>query len=155
VLPASDCPEAMHRVRPVRRGRRANRALNPQHRRVRRSRPGAQVARIAIVCVVVSAIGFCLRLGITTTSADVRQASVTSWTSADRQQACIARLIETRLPRGAPVYDGNNEDYASQELIELSTLWVVPQPTPATATWVLSIEPGPACNGETLGLRHP
>jgi hypothetical protein len=129
--------------------------MSPQHRRARRGTRSARVVRIVITCVAVASVALCVRSGATATVSDVRQTSVSSWTVADRQQACLARLIETRLPRGTPVYIGSSQGFASQELIELSTLWVVPQPTTASATWVLSLVPGEDCSGETVRLRHP
>jgi hypothetical protein len=86
-----------------------------------------------------------------------------------RQEECIYHAIRSQVPQGAAVYiglvptslkhaPGPAEQWTlwdETRLTELSTLWVVPKPTPASAQWTLALvhEPG-HCAGLALEARR-
>jgi hypothetical protein len=102
-----------------------------------------QAARRIGCAVIVSAagvaLGFSVHHGLQTTTAFLRPGSIRSAVVADRREDCIYRAIRAELPRGAAVYI--NDPVHVQRLAELSTLWAVPQVSPATARWTISLVP--------------
>jgi hypothetical protein len=118
--------------------------------------PGARqvVRRIgyaAIALVAAVTLGLSVNHALRAT-ADVENPSWTrAATAAYRQEECIYRAIRTQLPQGATVYISAPASSwrNAPRLVELSTLWAVPQPTAATAQWTLTLVPEP---GHCLGL---
>jgi hypothetical protein len=106
----------------------------------------------AIACAAAVTVGLSVRhevLAAATTSE-----SVSGTTAAYQQEECIYHAIRREVPQGATVYI--SAPAASwrnaPRLVELSTLWAVPQPTPATARWTLTLVPERGhCSG--LALR--
>jgi hypothetical protein len=92
-----------------------------------------------IVSAAGVALGFSVHHGLQTTTAFLRPGSIRRAVVADRQEECIYRAIRSELPKGAAVYI--NDPVHVQRLAELSTLWAVPQPSPATARWTISLVP--------------
>jgi hypothetical protein len=125
-----------------------------------------QVARRVGCAVIVSAagvaLGFSVHHGLQTTTAFLRPKSIRSAVVADQREDCIYRAIRSELPKGAAVYI--DDPVHVQRLAELSTLWAVPQVSPATARWTISLVPssslGPGsdarsrCFGLTLEVRR-
>jgi len=139
--------------------------------RVAEDGPSVSAARLHVArrigcAVIVSAagvaLGFSVHHGLQTTAAFLRPGSIRSAVVADRREDCIYRAIRSDLPRGAAVYI--NDPVHVQRLSELSTLWAVPQVSPATARWAISLVPsssaGPGsdarsrCYGLALEVRR-
>lgn len=134
-------------------------------RRVAEDGPSVSAARRRVVkrvgcAVIVSAAGVTLGLsvhdGLRATAAFLRPAAIRRAVVTDRQAECIYRAIRSELPKGATVYI--NDPVHVQRLAEWSTLWAVPQPSPATARWIISLgsgSPGPRhCYGLVLQVRR-
>jgi hypothetical protein len=123
---------------------------------------GKRVGCALIVSAAGVALGFSVHHGLQTTTAILRPGSIRSAVVADRREECIYRAIRSDLPRGAAVYI--NDPVHVQRLSELSTLWAVPQVSPATARWTISLVPssslGPGsdarsrCYGLALEVRR-
>jgi hypothetical protein len=121
-----------------------------------------RISCAVIVAAAGVALGFSVHHGLQTSSAFLRPASIRSAVVADRREDCIYRAIRSELPRGAAVYI--NDPVHVQRLTELSTLWAVPQVSPATARWAISLVPssslGPGsdarsrCYGLALEVRR-
>jgi hypothetical protein len=125
-----------------------------------------QVARRIGCAVIVSAagvaLGFSVHHGLQTTTAFLRPRSIRQAVVADQREDCIYRAIRSELPRGAAVYV--DDPVHVQRLTELSTLWAVPQVSPATARWTIALVPssslGPGsdarsrCYGLALEVRR-
>jgi len=124
-------------------------------------------ARRRIGCAVIAAaagvtLGLSIHHGLQTTTALLRPQAIRSAVVADRREQCIYRAIRQDLPKGAAVYI--NDPVHVQRLAELSTLWAVPQVSPATARWTISLVPssslGPGsdarsrCYGLALEVRR-
>jgi hypothetical protein len=115
-----------------------------------------------IVSAAGVALGFSVHHGLQTTTAFLRPGSIRSAVVADQREDCIYRAIRSELPRGAAVYI--NDPVHVQRLSELSTLWAVPQVSPATARWTISLVPSSSlapgsdarsrCYGLALEVRH-
>jgi hypothetical protein len=129
---------------------------------------GRRMAEIVkrIGCAVIASaaavtLGLSVHHDVQATAAVLSPASVRHATTADRQEECIYHAIRSGLPRGAAVYinDPVVQWGNFQRLAELSTLWAVPQPSPATARWTLSLvrrtslAPG-YCSGLALQIRR-
>jgi hypothetical protein len=104
-----------------------------------RRRVGKRIGCALIVSAAGVALGFSVHHGLQTTTAILRPESIRSAVVADRREDCIYRAIRSDLPRGAAVYI--NDPVHVQRLSELSTLWAVPQVSPATARWTISLVP--------------
>lgn len=131
------------------------------------ARPGSvraasrQVAkRVGCAMIVLAAgvaLGLSVRHGLQTAAAILRPASIRAAVVADRQEECIYRAIRSELPEGAAVYIDDDPDHV-QRLAELSTPWAVPQASPGTARWTISlvpgssVSPGSAVPGDCFGL---
>jgi len=116
--------------------------------------------------VIATAAGVTLGLSahhdLQTTTALLRPRAIRSSVVADRQEECVYRAIRSDLPKGAAVYI--DDPVHIQRLAELSTLWAVPQVSPATARWTISLVPssslGPGsrvrsrCYGLALEVRR-
>jgi hypothetical protein len=121
-----------------------------------------RISCAVIVAAAGVALGFSVHHGLQTTSAFLRPGSIRSAVVADQREECIYRAIRSELPRGAAVYI--NDPVHVQRLSELSTLWAVPQVSPATARWTISLVPssslGPGsdarsrCYGLALEVRR-
>ena len=115
-----------------------------------------------IVSAAAVALGLSVHHGLQTTTAFLRPGSIRSAVVADQREDCIYRAIRSELPRGAAVYV--SDPVHVQRLTELSTLWAVPQVSPATARWAISLVPssslGPGsgarsrCYGLALEVRR-
>ena len=99
-----------------------------------------------IGCAVIASaaavtLGLSVHHDVQTTAAVLSPASIKHATAADQQEECIYHAIRSELPSGAAVYinDPVVQWGNFQRLAELSTLWAVPQPSPATAQWTLSL----------------
>ncbi len=122
-----------------------------------RRRAGKRIGCVGIVCAAAVTLGLSVDHGLQATAAFLRPASVRQATAAYRQEECIYHAIRRELPQGATVYI--SAPAASwrnaPRLVELSTLWAVPQLTPATARWTLTLVPEPGhCSGLALEARR-
>jgi len=109
--------------------------------------------RIGCAAIIVAAavpLGLSVHHELQATAAFLRPASVERAAVADRQEECIYRTIRSDLPRGAAVYI--DDPVHVQRLAELSTLWAVPQPGPATAQWTISLARDFHRPGDCFGL---
>jgi hypothetical protein len=119
-----------------------------------------------IGCAVIASaaavtLGLSVHHDVQATAEVLSPASIKHATAADRQEECIYHAIRSELPRGAAVYinDPVVQWGNFQRLAELSVLWAVPQPSPATARWTLSLvrrtsrAPG-NCSGRALQIRR-
>lgn len=111
---------------------------------------GRPIGCAVIVAAAGVTLGFSVHHGLQTTTALLRPGSVRGAVVADRQEECIYRAIRSELPKGATVYI--NDPVHLQRLAELSTLWAVPQPSPATARWTISLVPGSPVPSHCFGL---
>jgi hypothetical protein len=111
---------------------------------------GKRIGGTAIVFAAAVTLGLSVHHGLQTTAALRRPASVRRATVADQQEECIYRAIRSELPKGAAVYI--SDPVHVQLLAELSTLWAVPQPSPVTARWTISLVRGSHLPGDCLGL---
>jgi hypothetical protein len=122
------------------------------------------VKRIGCAVIVSAAavtLGLSVHHDLQTTAEVLSPASIKDATAADRQEECIYHAIRSELPQGAAVYVNDPVVHWRnfQRLAELSTLWAVPQPSPATARWTvslvrkLSLVPG-HCSGLALEVRR-
>jgi hypothetical protein len=98
----------------------------------------------AIAFAAAVTLGLSVHHELQTTAEVLSPASIKYATAADRQEECIYHAIRSELPRGAAVYisDPVVQWQNFQRLAELSTLWAVPQPSPATARWTIALVPG-------------
>lgn len=123
--------------------------------------------RIGCAVIVLAAgvaLGLSVHHGLQTTAMLVQPAAVRGWAVEDRQEECLYRAIRSELPKGAAIYISDPYWVHVQRLAELSTLWAVPQPSPATARWtvslvtVSSVGPGASapshCSGLALKVRR-
>ena len=127
-----------------------------------RRRVAKRIGCAVIVSAAGVALGSSVHHGLQATTAFLRPASIRSAVLADRQEACIYRAIRSELPKGATVYI--NDPVHVQRLAELSTLWAVPQASPVTARWTISLVPRtspvpgspvpPYCHGLVLEVRR-
>jgi hypothetical protein len=120
----------------------------------------------AIAFAAAVTLGLSVHYEVQTTTAFLRPGSIRRAVVADRQEECIYRAIRSELPRGAAVYISDPVVHWTnfQRLAELSTLWAVPQVSPATARWTISLVPsssaGPGsgarsrCYGLALEVRR-
>lgn len=118
---------------------------------------GRQVAK-RIGCAVIAStasvgLGLSVLHGLRTSAGFLRPASVRAAAVADKQEECIYRAIRAELPRGATVYI--NDPVHVQRLAELSTLWVVPQASRATAGWTISLVPVSSLGPGSLAPGSP
>jgi hypothetical protein len=102
-----------------------------------RRRLGKRVACAVIAAAAGVTLGLSVHHGLQTTAALLRRGAIRSAVIADRQEECIYRAIRSELPKGAAVYI--NDPVHIQRLAELSTLWAVPQASPATARWTIAL----------------
>jgi hypothetical protein len=120
-------------------------------------RRARRVGCVVIVAAAGVALGFSVNHGLQTTAVFLRSTTVRTADVADQQEECIYHAIRSKLPKGATVYI--NDPVHVQRLAELSTLWAVPQPRPATAQWTISLVPvtsvasGPAADRLCYGFE--
>jgi hypothetical protein len=113
---------------------------------------GRRIGCAVIVSAAGVTLGFGVHHGLQTTIALLRPASIRRAVVADRQEECIYRAIRSEVPRGAAVYI--DDPVHVQRLAELSTLWAVPQASPATARWTISLVPGSSLGPGSRVPRH-
>ncbi len=106
-----------------------------------RRRAGKRIGCVGIVCAAAVTLGLSVDHGLQATAAFLRPASVRQATAAYRQEECIYHAIRSELPEGAAVYVDSPDWPVQQRLAELSTLWAVPQASPTTARWTISLVP--------------
>jgi hypothetical protein len=100
---------------------------------------GRRIGCAVIVAAAGVSLGLSVHHGLRTTTALLRPGAIRRSIVADRQEQCIYRGIRSELPRGAAVYI--NDPVHIQRLAELSALWTVPQPSRATARWIVALVP--------------
>ena len=114
--------------------------------------------RVIIAAVCLGALCVTAFHGLNVTIAETTGYSVRSWESVEAQQECLYHEIRSQLPRNSSVFISGNDTYNGQRLVELSTLWVVPQVSSATAKWTMAIVTGSTCSGMSLRVQrvfHP
>ncbi|HXY44460.1 MAG TPA: hypothetical protein VEH29_09755 [Acidimicrobiales bacterium] len=111
------------------------------------------IARMVIVATVAIAVGLTVHHGLQIATGARSATSVARGDRANQLEECVYAAIRSELPRGATVYINVNRAYG-QLLAELSTLWAVPQATPATAQWVMSVVGGPSCVEVSVEVRR-
>lgn len=136
---------------------------------------GARRVLVRIACAVIAVaaavpLGMSVNHELRVTAAIDKPSWIKPATADYRQEKCIYRAIRSELPQGTTIYisapvQSTNPDpvlaedlsarWAVPRLAEWSTLWAVPQPTPATARWMVSLaaEPG-HCAGLALEVRR-
>jgi hypothetical protein len=122
--------------------------------RVGRRHVGTLIGCGLIVSAAAVMLGLSVRHGMAVNAWELSPAGAKAWAKFDRQEECIYHAIRSEVPEGATVYIDDAVVYDAQRLAELSTSWAVPQPSPATARWTLSLVPGRACSGRSLEVRH-
>jgi hypothetical protein len=118
-------------------------------------RIGKRLGCAAIVSAAVVTLGLSVHHDVQFTASVTSPTAIEAAVVGVQQEECLYRAIRTQVPKGAAVYiDGANWMHA-QRLAELSTPWAVPQATPATARWRLSIVYARGhCYGEALEVRR-
>lgn len=116
---------------------------------------GKRAGCAAIVIAAVVTLGLSVRHDVQFTAKVTTSQWVAAQDAALRQEECIYNAIRSGVPKGAAVYVDNAHRANTQRLYELSTLWAVPQASPATARWMLSLvrANGP-CSGLALQVRR-
>jgi hypothetical protein len=112
--------------------------------------------RIAGAIIAVGAgvtIGLSVHHDEQTTAAALSPASIQQAATVRQTETCLYQAIRTELPRGAEIYIGNPDVAHFQRLAELTTLWAVPVPTPATAQWQVWLAPYTTGQGDCLGVQ--
>jgi hypothetical protein len=116
-----------------------------------------QIKRIVCAAIVAAAavtLGLSVHHDLQFTSQVTAPTFIQGQTAALGQEECLYYAIRSQVPKGAAVYvDGPESEI--ERVYELSTLWVVPQASLATAQWQLSIVPAPGhCGGLALEARR-
>jgi hypothetical protein len=110
---------------------------------------GKRVGCAGIVAGAVVALGLSVHHDLQLTAMVNAPASVKNETGTFQQDECIYRAIRSEVPKGATVYGIAADWVLRQHLTEMSTLWAVPQSSPATARWILTLVPA---HGDCVGL---
>jgi hypothetical protein len=117
-----------------------------------------QVKRIACAAVVAAAavtLGLSVHHDLQFTSKVTAPTFIKDQTAALGQEECIYQAIRSQVPEGAAVYVDDPGYAHTQRVTELATLWAVPQASPATARWRLSLVPARGhCGGLALEVRR-
>lgn len=103
-----------------------------------------------IAVAVAVPVGLSVHRELRATANAESRGGVRAATATYRQEKCIYRAVRRELPEGAIIYIG--QPLASSDaarVVELSTTWAVPEATPATAGWTVTLVPKP---GICLGL---
>jgi hypothetical protein len=118
------------------------------------SRTGKLLGCVAVCCISASALGLAVHHGLQESATDLGRHSVRLAAANDRQEECIYKAIRSKLPKGAAIYVPNYAYGQEVRANDLATLWAVPQPSPATAQWVVSLVHGHECGGLRLKVRR-
>jgi hypothetical protein len=118
-------------------------------------RVGKRIGCAAIVSAAAVALGLSVHHDLQFMADFVTHRDISYQTAGVREEECIYRSIRSQVPKGAAVYP-NGPTYAlTLRLAELSTPWAMPQASPATARWRLSLIPAHGqCNGLALKVRR-
>jgi hypothetical protein len=119
----------------------------------RRRKVAKRIACAVIFCGVAVSVGIKANYDVQTTDNFLAPASIQYAAHDHRQQACIYDQIRQRLPEGARIYVNSPDVAFTQRLVELSTLWAVPQQNRASAKYLVSIRRG-GCYGVTVEVRR-
>jgi hypothetical protein len=121
----------------------------------RRWQVGKRVGAAAIVVAAGVTLGLSVHHDVQFTANVTTSQWIATQNAAMRQEECIYNAIRAQVPKGATVYV-NSADWAhAQRLYELSTLWAVPQASPATAQWTLSlVSAHGGCSGLALKVTR-
>lgn len=106
-----------------------------------------------IACAAAVTLALSVHRDLQTTAAILTPASISNATVASRREMCIYHAIRRDLPMGGTFYVSGTDVAHFQRLVELATPWALPQPTPATARWLVSVVPG-RCYGLALMVRR-
>jgi hypothetical protein len=114
-------------------------------------RVGKRVGCAAIVSAAVVALGLSVHHDLQFMANFVTPGEISHQTAALQGEECIYRSIRSQVPKGAAVYANGPTYGLTLRLAELSTPWAMPQASPATARWRLSLVPAHGqCNGLAL-----
>jgi hypothetical protein len=121
----------------------------------RLKRVGKRIGCVGIVSAAAVALGLSVHHDLQFTAGFVTPRQISSHAAGLRWEECIYQAIRSRVPEGAAVYPSGPTWALTLRLAELSTPWAVPQASPATARWILSLAPvhGP-CAGLELEVRR-
>lgn len=109
----------------------------------------------AIVAAAAVALGLSVHHDLQFTSEVTAPKFVGDQTVALRQEECIYNAIRSQVPNGAAVYVAGPGWARTQRVTELLTLWAVPQASPTTAQWRVSLVPARGhCSGLALEVRR-
>jgi hypothetical protein len=118
-------------------------------------RVGKRIGCAGIVSVAAVALGLSAHHDLQFTANFVTPRQISSHASGLRWEECIYQAIRSQVPEGAAVYPSGPTWALTLRLAELSTPWAVPQASPATAHWRLSLVPAYGqCTGLALEARR-
>jgi hypothetical protein len=119
------------------------------------NRTGRRVVGAAIAVAACVTLGLSVHHDLQFTAAVTTRQWIAEQNASVRQEQCIYDAIRSQVPKGAAVYVDSADWAHAQRLYELSTLWAVPQASPATAQWQLSLVPARGrCGGLALEARR-
>lgn len=109
--------------------------------RERAKRIGKRVGCAGIVVAAVVTLGVHVRHDLQFTAKFVTPGEISYEASCTNWEDYIYQAIRSQVPEGAPVYVQGPGHTLTIRLAELATPWLVPQATPATASWKLTLVP--------------
>lgn len=115
---------------------------------------GNRVGCAAIVSAAAVMLGLSVHHGVQDTTADFSRPAIKKADAHYRLEECTYRAIRSELPEGATVFVAHYGHGKAVRLVDLETLWTVPQTSAATAQWVLSAGPGRPCSQRALVTQH-
>jgi hypothetical protein len=116
---------------------------------------GKRVGCAGIVVGAAVTLGLSVHHDLQLTAMVNTPASIKYETGIFQQDECIYHAIRSEVPKGATVYGIGTNWVLTQRLAGMSTLWAVPQPSRATARWILTLVPAHgACMGVALKVRR-
>lgn len=107
-----------------------------------------------VISIAAVTLGLSAHTAVQTTAAQLTPAAISQAQRAELAEECTYHAIRAELPRGAGVYVPDYLDGSSKTLIDLQTLWSVPETDPARAQWTLSAGAGHACTRQALVVRR-
>lgn len=117
----------------------------------RSRRAGKRVACAGIVAAAGVTLGVAVHHDLQFTAKVTTPAAIGYQTTLLRREECLYRALRSDVPKGAAFYVSGPFWTPRQELAELSTLWAVPQTTPDSAGWLLSLVQAQGhCSGQAL-----